>query len=78
MPHEARKSLKVLQLLSNPSIGGTESFVLGLIPRLRQHEIDAHLVNLWPGGGALCRRAVELGIPSHSFAGMGPGDVEGL
>lgn len=56
-------ALKVLQLLSNPMLGGTETFVLGLTPRLRVRGLDIGLANVWDGGGALARAARQLGIP---------------
>ena len=59
--------MKVLQLLSNPSIGGTETFLLNLVPRLRVRGIDARLANLWSGGGEIRSLAIQRRIPFVAF-----------
>ncbi len=55
-------SVKVLQLVSNPLVGGTETFVLGLIPLLRREGLDVQLANLWDGGGEIARIGKQRGI----------------
>ncbi len=39
---------KVLFLLSNPVIGGTETFIMSIVPLLRLNGIDARVANVWP------------------------------
>jgi glycosyltransferase involved in cell wall biosynthesis len=62
-PDPNSKPIKVLQLLSNPGIGGTETFVLGLAPRLRKLGMDAQIANLWDGGGEMGQFAAKADIP---------------
>jgi glycosyltransferase involved in cell wall biosynthesis len=59
--------MKVLQLVSNPGIGGTESFVIGLIPKLREMGLNVHLANLWDGGGESIEYCLPRGIPCHAL-----------
>ncbi len=59
--------MKILQLFSNPGVGGTESFVIGLIPRLRELGIDCHLANMWDGGGEAIEICAPAGIPCHAL-----------
>ena len=55
--------MKVLQLISNPGIGGTETFLLNLVPGLMEKGIDVRLLNLWSGGGDIRPVAEELSLP---------------
>ena len=55
--------MKILQLISNPGIGGTETFLLSLVPGLVERGIDVRLVNLWSGGGELQPIAEKMGLP---------------
>jgi glycosyltransferase involved in cell wall biosynthesis len=59
--------MKILQLVSNPGVGGTESFVIGLIPKLRELGLDVHLANLWDGGGEAIEHCSPRGIPCHAL-----------
>ena len=61
--------MKVLQVVSNPGIGGTETFVLDLVSRLCDRGVDARLANLWEGGGELAVLAKERNVPFIHFDG---------
>ncbi len=58
---------KVLFLLSNPAIGGTETFTLALVPMLREQDIDARIVNMW-ADSKMEKIAKEDCIPFSSFS----------
>ena len=60
--------LKVLQLLSNPTIGGAETFVLSVTPVLRKLGVDARIANLW-GDTVVEKLARRDGIPFVEFHG---------
>jgi glycosyltransferase involved in cell wall biosynthesis len=63
------RAVKVLQLLSNPAVGGTETFVVGLVPRLNQLGLDVQITNLWDGGGEVGRLCRERNIPFKALNG---------
>jgi glycosyltransferase involved in cell wall biosynthesis len=72
--------MRVLQLASNPVLGGTETFLLRLVPALQSAGIESSLVNLWNGGGSL--RQAAAAIPDFDFhyfdAGTRVPDPRGL
>ena len=39
--------MKILFILSNPSIGGTETFILSIIPELKELNVEVHILNIW-------------------------------
>jgi len=39
--------MKILIVISNPSIGGTETFITSLFPHLRKYGIEADIINTW-------------------------------
>ncbi len=55
-------AVRVLQLLSNPAVGGTETFVLGVTPRLQELGLHVDVANLWDGGGDIARICQAQGI----------------
>lgn len=74
------RELRVLQLLSNPKIGGTETFALGLGEVLRQRGVHSEIINVWTGG-ALVQEAKRRGLSATEIAGgwrLGPSVVRRL
>jgi glycosyltransferase involved in cell wall biosynthesis len=57
------RPLRVLQLLSNPVVGGTETFVMGLVPQLNAMGIESQIANLWNGGAEMGRLSGQRRIP---------------
>ncbi len=73
--------MKVLQLLSNPTTGGTETFVVSVSAVLREMGFDVRIANLWPGAQTAAL-AAEAGIPYGELPGGGrhirPGGIVAL
>ncbi|MDD2284090.1 MAG: glycosyltransferase family 4 protein [Paludibacter sp.] len=43
----SKSQVRVLQLLSNPSVGGTETFVAAIVPQLCCEGLEVSVANLW-------------------------------
>lgn len=61
---------KVLFLLSNPLVGGTETFTFSVVSGLHTLSIDARIGNLW-AGSKLAKLAEDVGIPYFEFNSAG-------
>ncbi len=62
------KKYRVLFLLSNPGVGGTETFVLSLIPLLAKKGVDASILNLWKDSD-IRQIANNIDIPYYELEG---------
>jgi glycosyltransferase involved in cell wall biosynthesis len=60
--------MRVLQLLSCPGVGGTESFVIDLAVHLRNADVDVSVANLW-WDGMMARPARAQDVP---YLELGP------
>jgi len=55
------RDLRVLFVLSNPGVGGTETFLLTVAPYLARGGCRADIMNLWPGG-LMKQKALDTGL----------------